>query len=48
MVNPDGMREPDSKLWYRAQALRRVATDLANSLKDTSPSRAKFRSALES
>jgi hypothetical protein len=34
MSNPVGTKEPDSKLWYRPQALRRVATELANSLKD--------------
>lgn len=34
MANPGGIQEPDAKLWYRAQALRRIATDLANSLKD--------------
>jgi hypothetical protein len=34
MTNPVGTKEPDSKLWYRAQALRGVATDLANSLLD--------------
>jgi hypothetical protein len=34
MISPIGNKEADAKLWYRAQTLRRISTDLVNALGD--------------
>jgi hypothetical protein len=34
MVSPEGNQEVGAKRWYRSQALRSIATSLANALND--------------